>query len=1082
MRSRVQKVQLDADHDLTGMVLGSNDEKYRVRVAFIYNNGVLDDVDGDCTCPISWNCKHVVALLLEGLSRGVLKDDFAETPDVLAKLKVLNAAKSAPKEDARVTELPKASLNKPLDLWLANAPVAGAATTAAVNVKQTLLFSLFVADGKTQCQLWVAKISSKGALSDIKAYKVPHSLEQLPQYAKRDRALIQALQAAQVRSYQLETNFALEDGDLAGYLLERLIKTERCYWLAPQEHVLLALSEARAGLPTWKMQKDGSQIPVFETLPTSHAVLPLTPPWYVDTERGQLGRLETNLEAKAAKHFASCPPIKPEMMFAFRDALRARFPSLPEPIVPNARELDVLCQPILTLKTMQAKHTWQTDLHYATLEYQYGETKVAEGDKRELVSYQGDVLERIKRDADIERNAIMSLQALNFRKAMPNAVPQVQHAWTFGSGNGTSEAWLDFLHRFAPTLRELGWQILEDTSWAFQLAEISDWYGSVDDRNDWFGLDLGVIVAGERLSLLPILSDMIARLPKDFTLEKLKALPEKHVFYTTLADKRMLALPAARIRAVLGVLLELYGDRPKGVLRLSMFDAARLLELQEALQLRWHGADRLLDLAKRLQSFAGIDSLQPPKTLEATLRPYQLEGMAWLQFLREFELAGVLADDMGLGKTVQALAHLLLEQEAGRLKQPALVVMPTSLITNWRLEATRFAPSLKIAVLHGQSRDHNNLEGADLILTTYPILLRDFDKLKKKQFHTIILDEAQYIKNAKSSTAQAAGALKAKHRICLTGTPLENHLGELWSIYNFLMPGFLGEDSNFKQVYRNPIERSGDTARRDLLAKRVKPFLLRRTKQEVAKELPEKTEMIVPLELQASQRDLYETIRVAVSERIREEVANKGLARSQIVVLDALLKLRQACCDPRLVKLEQAKTVKHNAKLEWLEENLPPLLDDGRKVLLFSAFASLLGNLEQTMKDLKISYSKLTGETKDRASQIEQFQSGQTSVFLISLKAGGVGLNLTAADTVIHFDPWWNPAAENQATDRAHRIGQTKKVFVYKLITQGSLEQKILELQQRKAELAKGILEGGLSSAVALTQDDLNQLLAPLDA
>ncbi|MFN3267591.1 MAG: DEAD/DEAH box helicase, partial [Deinococcales bacterium] len=301
-----------------------------------------------------------------------------------------------------------------------------------------------------------------------------------------------------------------------------------------------------------------------------------------------------------------------------------------------------------------------------------------------------------------------------------------------------------------------------------------------------------------------------------------------------------------------------------------------------------------------------------------------------------------------------------------------------------------------------------------------------------------------------------------------------------WSIFNFLMPGFLGDDATFRQHYRTPIEKNADIERQNALTRRLKPFLLRRKKFDVVKELPEKSEIIVPLELEGSQRDLYETIRVAVSEQIRAEVAHKGLARSQIVVLDALLKLRQACCDPKLVKLERAKSVTDNAKLEWLKENLPTFLEDGRRILLFSAFATLLENLEPTMRQLGIPYSKLTGQTKDRAKQISAFQNGETLVFLISLKAGGVGLNLTAADTVIHYDPWWNPAAEDQASSRAHRIGQTKKVFVYKLITQGSLEEKILELQKRKAALAQGILEGGLHSTSTLSQDDLDALLAPL--
>jgi SNF2 family DNA or RNA helicase len=386
-------------------------------------------------------------------------------------------------------------------------------------------------------------------------------------------------------------------------------------------------------------------------------------------------------------------------------------------------------------------------------------------------------------------------------------------------------------------------------------------------------------------------------------------------------------------------------------------------------------------------------------------------------------------------------------------------------------------------VLYGKERGKNfdEIKKSDVVITSYPLLLRDLETHDKHHYHLLVLDEAQNIKNSRSSSAKAVSSLKAKHRLCLSGTPLENHLGELWSLFNFLMPGFLGDETYFKQLYRNPIEKHGDFGRQRSLAQRVKPFLLRRTKELVAKELPAKTETVVSLELEDAQRDLYETLRVSMHERVRGEIENKGLARSQIMILDALLKLRQACCDPRLVKLEKAKRVRQSTKLEWLRETLPNLIDEGRKVLVFSQFTSMLELIEEDLAKLNIVYAKLTGDTKDRKEQVELFQSGRVPLFLLSLKAGGVGLNLTAADTVIHYDPWWNPAAENQATDRAHRIGQERPVFVYKLIAQGSLEEKILELQARKAALAKGILEGGAGALAKLTMEDLEFLFQPLE-
>ncbi|MGA7980939.1 MAG: DEAD/DEAH box helicase, partial [Chromatiaceae bacterium] len=350
--------------------------------------------------------------------------------------------------------------------------------------------------------------------------------------------------------------------------------------------------------------------------------------------------------------------------------------------------------------------------------------------------------------------------------------------------------------------------------------------------------------------------------------------------------------------------------------------------------------------------------------------------------------------------------------------------------------------------------------------------------------HVLILDEAQAVKNPRSKAAEAVRALSARHRLCLTGTPLENHLGELWSLLDFLMPGMLGDERRFRRLFRTPIERNGDDARQEQLRRRVAPFLLRRTKEEVAAELPPKTEILRQVPLEGDQRDLYETLRLALHERVRAEVESKGLARSGIIILDALLKLRQVCCDPRLVSLESARKVKRSAKLDLLMTLLPELLEEGRRILLFSQFTSMLELIEAELKRLGLhedeGFVKLTGRTRNRSMPVDLFQAGEVPLFLISLKAGGSGLNLTAADTVIHYDPWWNPAAERQATDRAHRIGQDKPVFVYKLLTEGTVEQKVAELQARKQALADAMLAGGGAAAGSLSAEDLELLFAPV--
>jgi SNF2 family DNA or RNA helicase len=475
----------------------------------------------------------------------------------------------------------------------------------------------------------------------------------------------------------------------------------------------------------------------------------------------------------------------------------------------------------------------------------------------------------------------------------------------------------------------------------------------------------------------------------------------------------------------------------------------------------------------------------------ATLRPYQQIGLDWLQFLREYGLAGILADDMGLGKTVQTLAHLHLEKASGRADRPSLVVATTSLMANWRNEAAQFAPDLKVLTLHGKDRADRfgEIAGADLVLTTYPLLVRDRETLLAQDWHLLVMDEAQFIKNPKAQSHQVARGLKARHRLSLTGTPLENHLGELWAQFDFLMPGLLSNAKRFTQVFRTPIEKLGDEEARVRLAERVRPFLLRRTKEQVLKDLPPRTEMVRWVEIEGGQRDLYESLRVAFDRKLRLVLTEQGVGRSQIMIFDALLKLRQICCDPRLVKLPAAEALvkkghAHSAKLATLMEMLDELLDEGRKVLLFSQFTSMLGLIELELEKRGILYAKLTGQTRDRETPIGDFQEGRVPLFLISLKAGGTGLNLTAADTVIHYDPWWNPAVEEQATARAHRIGQDKPVFVYKLMTQGTVEEKILALQGRKRGLADQLMKqggaGGEGGGHLLTAGDLDVLFQPL--
>ena len=550
-------------------------------------------------------------------------------------------------------------------------------------------------------------------------------------------------------------------------------------------------------------------------------------------------------------------------------------------------------------------------------------------------------------------------------------------------------------------------------------------------------------------------------------------------------EKYAVALPYARIRGLLSSLAELYVQEAISTdhkLRLPRQEAVRLLQLQ-AKGIQWQGGQSIRALAERLSQ--PLTSSSPiPAGLNANLRAYQQAGLTWLQNLMQLGMGGILADDMGLGKTLQSLAHILSEKNAQRLQHPALIIMPTSLIANWQDEAARFTPQLKVLSLHGQQRHalFAQITAADIVLSTYALLSRDSEQLLAHKWHIVILDEAQTIKNPRSKAAICASQLDAQQRLCLTGTPLENNLGELWSLFNFLMPGWLGDNKNFTRQYRTPIEQHADEQRLAHLQGRLKPFILRRSKEQVARELPAKTEITQFIELTSAQRDRYESLRLAMDQKVRGEIQRLGIGRSHIVVLEALLRLRQVCCDLRLLSTEDAMQYSSNdsAKLQHLLGMLRSFSAAGRHILVFSQFTSMLTLIADELDAAQIPFVQLTGQTRDRRSPVQRFQAGEVPVFLISLKAGGVGLNLTAADTVIHVDPWWNPASEAQASDRAYRIGQTKPVFIYKLIARGSVEEKIQHLQQHKAELASSILDGGASVSGGLDEASIAALLAPL--
>jgi len=702
--------------------------------------------------------------------------------------------------------------------------------------------------------------------------------------------------------------------------------------------------------------------------------------------------------------------------------------------------------------------------------------------------------------------------------------PHLGSVWTLPQEEHFGDFWADQV----PQLQAQGWTVVVQPGFAHESVPVERWKlilspdtGEVLGKEldsplikpargveklalpgregEWL-LSLGLEIEGETLDLAPMLANLIKRDPRWLIRNYLDTLDDLATVSLRAPGGKRIDAEAGPLKAIVGAMVDLLTDpqrmAPKGPIQLGAWEARRINTLRASLldasrvgaHQGWQleGDVGLATLAQRLHTIGQPQPVEAPAGLQVQLRPYQLEGLAWLQYLRAQHLGGILADDMGLGKTAQALAHVLLEKQAGRLDHPVLVVLPTSLLFNWQAEAKRMAPDLRVLNLHGPDRAalFADMPAHDLVLTTYPLLWRDIDALAAQPFHLVILDEAQMVKNAASRSARALRQLQSRHRLCLTGTPLENHLGELWAQFDWLMPGFLGDQRSFAARWRKPIEENGETVRAALLAQRVRPFILRRRKQDVATELPPRTEVIQRVQLQGRQRELYESVRVAADKQVRRVLQRQNFAGAQISILDALLKLRQVCCDPYLVKGSELGDDMERAKLHALTDLLVPLVDEGRRVLVFSQFTELLELIADALSALRLPFLSLTGNTRpaQRGEVVERFQSLEMPVLLVSLKAGGVGLNLTAADTVIHMDPWWNPAVEEQATARAHRIGQDQPVFVYKLVVEGSIEERMLELQARKLALSDSVLGHDAEGTAKFDEADLQALLAPLGA
>ncbi len=1042
---------------VAALVSGSRQHPYSVLLRKSRARGVAG-VSGTCSCPVRHNCKHVAAAAF-----AIAEDDAA--PDAEAGSGAVEMWIQELREQYEQTLITQALESRE--------HIRYAIDLQPAPYTPTLTLSAFI-----------GAIRKSGERGTPRPYEVRNvAFGHHNATTPIDRTIGQLAEAAGLAD-DLGRAFS---PTLVGALLEILMRTQRLHWRFASDPVLRnqALDSAHI---TWSLDARGRQRPHLDGRPST-ILLPSVPLWYVDPENHVAGIARVEAPAPIVAMIARSPALSPAQAERAYVSLRHVFtPGAIDAPAANVEveAIDANPIPLLRLFSMNNPRANPYDPRRAVAElsFVYGDHVVNPGEPiQEFQTTQGERVTVWARRFSFEHAALARLQKEGLTDLRwPYEVERERVVLTYAYDD---DRWLKFFRGARAALALEGWRVEVDRSFPFAIAQADgEWYADVieTDSTQWFEFELGIDVNGQRVSLIPLLLDALDREGYTVATDPQTIARRTAPLLGKLESGMLVELPAARVARVLATIGVLFGesDAEAGDERMRM-PALRAASLwgMDGIAVRWNNAEPLRALVEDLTA-QSQQRLVIPKRFKATLRGYQRDGVAWLQMLRRHGFGGILADDMGLGKTVQLLAHVAIERPRNRRGAPVLVVAPTSVVPNWRAEIARFLPSARVVTLTGKERAARfpEIDDADIALTSYALLQRDIHELEEREWSMFVLDEAQAIKNPRSKGAAAALRIQAGQRIALTGTPVENHLEELWSLYNATVPGLLSDRTRFARVFRAPIETRGDNERRRALAARIKPFFLRRTKENVALELPEKSEIVQRIELSGAQRDLYETIRTAMHKRVRDEVSKRGLARSRIVVLDALLKLRQVCCDPRLLKVAAAQNVEESQKLEALLEMLDSLVEDGRRILLFSQFTSMLDLIKPELQKRGQPFVELRGDTRDRETPVAQFQRGETPLFLISLKAGGTGLNLTAADTVIHYDPWWNPAVERQATDRAHRIGQTQRVFVYKLIAEGTVEERILELQERKGALAAGLFEEASSGTLDLGMNDIEALFS----
>jgi len=1041
---------------LYSTVQGTETEPYQQRTLIAAHR-----LDGECSCPVHYNCKHVAAALLCWIDKQSAKpsaDDQA--------LRAVNRWLQRLVEDGKgsVTRHEHHEPGEPLLFYQLD---SNALTQSKTGITLDILQS---------------RLLKRGGYGKETQYRY-HGHYHHPEWVlPSDRSI---LELAVGRHSDITYRTLTIEGDIGHLIMVKLLSTNRCYW-GPDREKPLHLGESKSLEFDWKTSTSQSlKLNVGLVDAEDWQLIPADPPWYVDTNKMIAGPLHDVPASAILSNLLDAPDLPEAHAQAVSNYLASRVPDahMPLPVEPNFVRVEVTPEPLLVLQSREDNPDIRE--FYGSIRFRYGEYLLPFDGMEADATLEGKTSDgkplMLTRDLGAETRFAVEFgkRFADFESAMqsdPSFFSRADRKPRARDVQSIARAWHSLLAQ-RPALEAEGWKVQCREPFDLDFKPITTIEATLSDStSSWFDMSLRLKHENQNFDLLPL---VIEWLQSDT--------PDQSILLQAESGQWLEVAPEI-FTPVANTLLELFDDPSQtDSLRLPRQRATTLENLEQTWQdsgvnIHWHGAQDIFNLADKLKAFEGIENPEMPTTLEARLRPYQLDGIGWLGFLAEFSFNGILADDMGLGKTLQTLAHILNENTTGRLERPTLIVAPTSLLGNWKREAAKFTPTLIAEVWHGSDRKSQGLdfEKCDIVITSYALVTRDIEMLNDQNFGFIVLDESQAIKNPGAKVTQALKTLEIPRRLCLTGTPLENHLGELWSQFDFLMPGFLGTRKHFNRYFRNPIEIHGSFERQKRLAELIKPFLLRRRKEQVASELPPKTEIIREVTLEGPQARLYESIRVTMEHRVRQLLAERGLARSHIEMLDALLKLRQTCCHPKLVKLDSARGIQESAKTELLLSMLQELIAEGKKILLFSQFTEMLGLIEVELNAANINYVKLTGRTRKRDEVIDSFQHGDVPLFLISLKAGGTGLNLTAADTVIHYDPWWNPAVENQASDRAHRIGQTKPVFIYKLVASNTVEEKILAMQQQKKQLSDQTLNQGEQQAMsALTADQILALFEP---